>query len=149
MGLGVSISPSFSLYSRFVSLFSHRASPYAKVCGSLLPQDFSLCQVLWVSSFTGFYPQCQVSWVSSSTGLYLPMLIFVGFFFHRILSPNAKFRGFLFPQDFISQCQVSWFSSSTGLYLPMLSFVGFFLHRTLSPNAKFRGLLPQDFISQC
>ena len=39
IGLGVSISPSFSLYSRFVNLFSHRASPYAKFCG-FLPQDF-------------------------------------------------------------------------------------------------------------
>ena len=85
MGLGVSIPLSFSLYSRFVRLFSHRASPYAKVCGSLLPQDFSLCQVLWVSSFTG---------------LYLPMPSFVGFFFHRTLSPNAKVCGFLLPQDF-------------------------------------------------
>ena len=58
------------------------------VCESDLPQGFSLRQGLWVSSSTGL----------------LPMPSFVGFFFHRTFIPNAKFRGFLLPQDFISQC---------------------------------------------
>ena len=76
-----------------------------KVCESVLPQGFSLRQGLWVSSSTGL----------------LPMPSFVGFFFHRTFIPNAKFRGFLLPQDFISQCQGLWVSSSTGL-LPTLRF---------------------------
>ena len=75
----------YNLY-RFGSQYLIELLSIFKVCESVLPQGFSLCQVLWVSS----------------TGLYLPMLSFVGFF-HRTLSPSAKFRGLL-PQDFISQC---------------------------------------------